>query len=116
VIVVEDEPDVARLQQTILEDAGATVTLITSDFQCTLRAETWLGVDVAVIDLMLPDLDGEDICRYLIQDQPQVRRVVCTAKPITQLVDVQVLAHVVVQKPFRPEDLIHAVMAGTPSG
>lgn len=108
-IIVEDDPDIASLEAEALSGV-ARVTLITNDFHRALRPETWLGVDVAVVDLMLPELDGEDICRYLAFEHPQVRRIICTAKPITQLVEVSRIAHVVLHKPFSVESFVDAVM------
>lgn len=108
-IIVEDDPDIAAMQQYALADR-ASVTLITSDFRRAFKAETWRGVDVAVVDLMLPGLNGEDICRYLAFAHPQVRRIICTARPTYDLPHLRLLAHVVLQKPFRIEDFVAAVM------
>lgn len=108
-LIVEDDTDIARLQHDILE-GRADVTLLTEDFGRAFHAETWLGVDVAVIDLMLPDVDGEDVCRYLMANHAQIRRVICTAKPTYELPALQELAHVVLQKPFRASDFVVAVL------
>lgn len=109
-LIVEDDGDLARLQSAIL--AGyATVTVISDEFERTLLPETWLGIDVAVIDLMLPGLEGEDICRYLRDQQPYVRRVICTAKPMNLISDLRDLADVILQKPFGADDFLDAVLA-----
>ena len=62
------------------------------------------------IGAWLPGFRGEDICRYLAEHHPHIRRVICTAKPIYELAVLQALAHVVLQKPFALDDLIHAVI------
>jgi DNA-binding response OmpR family regulator len=79
VVVVEDSVEIARMVETILSLADITTSLVTSNFECLFAAETWQGVDAAVIDLMLPGVDGEDVVRYLAAEHPAVRRVVLSA-------------------------------------
>lgn len=109
VIIVEDNFDLAELEARALEDV-AEVRIIGNDFDRAFRPETWQGVDVAVTDLMLPHVAGEDICRYLRRDFPLIRRVICTAKPVTAIRDLRDLAHVVLQKPFSVPELVIAVV------
>lgn len=79
VLVVDDSIAIAEMIGTALEFADVDVDLVTSDFESLLAAERWQGVDAAVIDLMLPGMDGEDVVRYLEAEVPSVRRVVLSA-------------------------------------
>lgn len=79
VTVVDDSVAIAEMIGTALEFADIEVQLVTSDFAALLTPEPWQGVDAAVIDLMLPGMDGEVIVRYLESDVPAVRRVVLSA-------------------------------------
>jgi two-component system, OmpR family, response regulator RegX3 len=108
VIIVEDEPDVAEVQAQILKHV-ASVQIIAEDFRQCFDPGTWIGVDVAILDLMLPGVEGEDICRFLKVQFPRIRRIICTAKPTYVLPELAEIAHVVIQKPFTDVQLIAAV-------
>ena len=75
VLVVEDDPALAELLRDALEEEGYAVT-VRGDGHAALdalarRAEP---PDVAVLDLMLPGLNGAEVCRWLKTD-PRTRRV-----------------------------------------
>jgi DNA-binding response OmpR family regulator len=79
VLVADDTVAIAEMLAMALEFAGVDVTTRTSDFAVLLTPEPWQGVDAAVIDLMLPGMDGEDVIRYLAAEHPSVKRVVLSA-------------------------------------
>lgn len=101
--------DIAELEAAVLRPYAA-VEIISDDFARVFDPAMWMGVDVAVLDLMLPDIMGEDICKFLRVQFPTIRRIICTAKPMYELVELRKIADVVLQKPFRPEDLVAAVI------
>ena len=75
VLVVEDDPGLAELLRDALEEEGYAVT-VRGDGHAALdalarRAEP---PDVALLDLMLPGLNGAEVCRWLKTD-PRTRRV-----------------------------------------
>lgn len=109
VLIVEDDRDIAALQRSLLADR-ADVLVLTDQFALALQPDTWVTIEIAVCDLMLPGLDGEDVCRFLRDEFPHIRRVICTAKPTSILPELTKLADVVLQKPFRPEDFVAAVL------
>lgn len=108
-VIVEDMEDVALAERAMLAPVVDDIVVVVDDFGRAFTPDFWAGVDVAVVDLMLPGFHGEDICRYLAAEFPSVRRVICTAKPTYELPDLAALAHVVLRKPFALEDLVHAV-------
>src|SRR5262245_66511044 len=67
VLVVEDEPDIRRLVVLHLEREGFRCRTATSgsDALAEVRAAV---PDLVVLDLMLPALDGLDVCRRLRRD------------------------------------------------
>lgn len=79
VMVVDDTIQIADMLRMALEFAGVDVITHTSEFAALLAPEPWQGVDAAVIDLMLPEVDGEQIVRYLAADHPGIQRVVLSA-------------------------------------
>lgn len=107
VVIVDDDLAVARLESAIL--ARHRVTLVTSWFRSLLGPDPWAGVDVAVVDLMLPGIPGEEIVAYLAETHPRIRRVVATAKPLYELEALLPLADAVLLKPFSPDQLLRAV-------
>ncbi len=62
ILVVEDEPDIARLIDLHLSDAGFDVE---HTARGGLERARRNGHDLVILDLMLPDGDGLDICRAL---------------------------------------------------
>ena len=64
ILVVEDEPRIANLVCDNLEDEGYRVALAT-DGEAALRAARQGGNDLILLDVMLPELDGFEVCRRL---------------------------------------------------
>ena len=78
-LVVEDDPDLARLARHHLEDEGYEVR-VEHDGLCALEAARSGRFDLVVLDLMLPGLDGLSICRELRDSGRYVPIIVVTAK------------------------------------
>jgi two-component system, OmpR family, phosphate regulon response regulator PhoB len=64
ILVVEDEPDLRELLQTALTSAGYEST-VAGTGQEGLRLLREQHPDLVVLDLMLPDMYGTDVCRVL---------------------------------------------------
>ena len=64
ILIIEDEKDMAHLLQLHLEDAGYEVTLA-YDGQHGLQQALSKPYDLIILDLMLPKMDGLEICRRL---------------------------------------------------
>ena len=75
VLVVEDDPGLAELLRDALEEEGYAVT-VRGDGHGTLDALARHAEppDVALLDLLLPGLNGAEVCRWLKTD-PRTRRV-----------------------------------------
>lgn len=78
VLLVEDEPRIRRLLQIALRDEGYRI-LEAPDGGSALATVGDNAVDVVVLDLMLPDLDGFEVCRRLRRDS-DVPIIVASAK------------------------------------
>ena len=63
-LVIEDDEDVARLEQTVLERAGYEVKVTSSGAEGLELADTYKP-DVVVLDVGLPDISGLDVCTSL---------------------------------------------------
>jgi len=114
IAVVDDEPDILELVSIHLNKAGFTV----EPFQ---NAESFFKFldrtrpDLLILDLMLPDSDGMDICRYIKKkDQfSTIPIIMLTAKTdeTDKILGLEMGADDYVTKPFSPKDLVARVKA-----
>lgn len=114
VLIVEDEIDVVDLVRYHLAKAGFEV-LIARDGPGGLRQAMENRPEVLVLDLMLPGIDGHDICRTL-KSNPDTARIgilMLTAKGTTKdrVRGLELGADDYVPKPFSPKELVLRVQA-----
>lgn len=95
ILVVEDNEDQAGLLRRYLERAGCTVT-VAGTAEAAIVAYNAESPHLAVIDLMLPGMDGWELARRLRADLPDVAIV------ITSVLDAADFptAHATLPKPF----------------
>src|SRR3954467_14735772 len=110
VLVIEDEVDLATTLEYNLRSEGFQVRLAHSGRQGLAAATSDPTPDVIVLDLMLPDLAGTEICRRL-REQDRTREtpvIMCTAKgeEIDRVVGFEVGADDYLVKPFSVRELI----------
>lgn len=67
ILVVEDDPDSAELMAQILEIEGYRVERAPSGLQALDKASS-LGIDLILLDVMLPGVDGFEVCHRLRQE------------------------------------------------
>ena len=77
ILIVEDEPDIQELLRAYLEDAGYQ-TSVAGDGVAALALFSKQTVDLVLLDLMLPKIDGFGVCE-LIRRQSQVPILMLTA-------------------------------------
>jgi len=114
VLVVDDEPDIVDLIRYHLEKEGLRV-LHAPDGATALRLAPEELPDLVVLDLMLPGLDGLDVCRRL-RAETATRRLpilMLTAKAdeVDRVVGLEIGADDYVVKPFSPRELVARVKA-----
>ncbi len=114
ILVVDDEPDLLELIRFNLAQAGYEVETATTGSQ-GLEAVRRTRPNLLVLDLMLPDLSGIDVCRQLRTD-PEHRALpilMLTAKgeEVDRVVGFEVGADDYVTKPFSPRELTLRVKA-----
>jgi two-component system phosphate regulon response regulator PhoB len=115
VLVIEDEVDLATTLEYRLVADGFQVRLAHSGAQGLAAATAEPLPDIIVLDLMLPDLSGNEICRRL-REQERTRDIpiiMCTAKgeEIDRVVGFEVGADDYVVKPFSVRELILRIKA-----
>lgn len=108
--IVEDTEAIAVWLGDALElhDPGVSTRVTTSDFITLLDPEPWEDVDVALIDVMMPEISGLDIVRYLTNEHPKVKTIVMTAS-LPSADEATGLADAVIVKPFDIGTLIASI-------
>jgi DNA-binding response OmpR family regulator len=111
VLVVEDDSDIASLVATYLQREGFGV-VIAHDGQAALQLAAQHRPVLIVLDIMLPDLDGWEVCRQLRRrsDVP-VLMLTARGEEIDRVVGFSLGADDYVVKPFSPRELVERVKA-----
>ena len=111
VLIVEDDPDTVNLVQLYLRRDGYRV-LTASEGHEGLKLAKEAGPSLVVLDLMLPGLDGMEICRALRQES-DVPIIMLTARVEEEdrLEGLNLGADDYVTKPFSPRELAARVRA-----
>jgi two-component system phosphate regulon response regulator PhoB len=114
VLIVEDEPDILSLLVFHLEREGYQVTQSRTGRE-GLRLAGASPPDLVLLDLMLPEIDGLEVCRRLRQD-PATRSlpiVMLTARgdEVDRVLGLELGADDYVVKPFSPRELVARIRA-----
>lgn len=114
ILVVEDEPDVLELIRYTLGKAGYRVEGVKSG-EAALNYVTHSTPQLIVLDLMLPGIDGQEVCRQLKKDEH--RRAIPVVMLTARTEDSDIVAGLeagaddYVTKPFNPKVLVARVRA-----
>ncbi len=111
ILVVEDDTNTARLVKLYLQKDGHTV-IVAEDGAKGLEAAREKHPDLIVLDLMLPFVDGIEVCRTLRQES-DVPIIMLTARStdVDKLTGLDIGADDYVTKPFSPGELAARVRA-----
>ena len=111
ILVVDDETQIVRVLRGYLEKAGFAV-LTAYDGQEALRVARQERPDLIVLDLMLPGMDGLDVCRALRKDS-NLPIIMLTARveEMDRLIGLELGADDYITKPFSPREVVARVRA-----
>lgn len=111
ILVVDDEPKIVRLARDYLEKNGFRV-ITAGDGNTALAAARRDLPDLIVLDLLLPGLDGREVCRRL-RAESDVPIIMLTAlsEESDQIVGLEIGADDYIVKPFSPRALVARVRA-----
>ena len=114
ILVVDDEPKISRIVAAYLERDGFEVQTAT-DGRAALNHVVASQPDLVVLDLMLPEVSGWDVCRELRRNEATsaVPIIMLTARDDTadRIVGLELGADDYVVKPFDPKELVARVRA-----
>jgi DNA-binding response OmpR family regulator len=111
ILIVDDEPKIVRLARDYLEKNGFRV-VSASDGQSALAMARREKPDLIVLDLMLPNIDGREVCRVLRRES-DVPIIMLTAlsEEVDQVTGLELGADDYITKPFSPRALVARVRA-----
>lgn len=117
-LVVEDDQTIREYVKGVLLNEGLSVYTAETGIDALniLKEKTF---DLVLLDLHLPDMQGESICQQIKHDSPQTMVILLTAKSGIQekVQGFQLGADDYITKPFAPEELVARVRARLrPSG
>jgi len=114
ILVIEDEKDIQDILEYNLRQAGHKVNLASTG-QEGLRLAREKKPDLVLLDLMLPDISGTEVCKALKQDSltRDVQVLILTAKgeEIDRVVGFEIGADDYVVKPFSVRELVLRIQA-----
>lgn len=109
VLVIDDDPKILRMMETILSQEGLAVSTATSGFHAGRLISSWLP-DIIILDFLMPEMDGFEVCRSLKSDE-KTKDI-----PIIAVTDIKEAAEVkkmyaggisdYLSKPFKSEELV----------
>lgn len=109
VLIVDDDPDIQRLVSYNLSQAGFHVATASSG-RTALETVQKHPPDLIILDIMMPDIDGMEVCRTLRQRESSRRIpiIMLTARgdEIDRVVGFELGADDYVMKPFSPRELV----------
>jgi len=111
ILVVDDEPKIVRLARDYLEKNGFRV-VSAADGPSALAMARRARPDLIVLDLLLPGMDGREVCRIL-RNESDVPIIMLTAlsEESDQIVGLEIGADDYIVKPFSPRALVARVRA-----
>jgi two-component system alkaline phosphatase synthesis response regulator PhoP len=112
ILVVDDEPHIVELAHLYLSSDGYTV-FSAHDGPEALTAIEERHPDLVVLDIMLPRMDGWEVCRRLRQGGNNVPIIMLTARgeDVDRIVGLELGADDYMVKPFNPRELVARVKA-----
>jgi DNA-binding response OmpR family regulator len=112
ILVVEDEAEIRQYVMQLLREEGYLVSSVENGAEALKFLETRTP-HLIILDLNLPDISGEGVCREIRKDHPMLPIIMLTARDgmSDKVNGFQAGADDYVNKPFVPEELIARVKA-----
>jgi len=111
ILCVDDTPTNLQLVKNVLDKHGYKVTLVQSGTEALAYLKSNHRIDLILLDIMMPEMDGYEVCRILKQGNTKLRKI-----PVVFLTAIDDIDGVskgfevggldYVTKPFRPRELL----------
>ncbi|MBN2723911.1 MAG: response regulator [Deltaproteobacteria bacterium] len=108
ILIIEDEYIVSQITRRILEKNGFKVTAVRDGFSAAKFLEETKRVDLALCDVVLPDLDGYEVYTKLQKIQPDIRFLFTSgyAEEISAIREILDSGHDFIPKPYSSDNLL----------
>lgn len=112
ILVVDDESSIVTLLQFNIEKAGFDV-VTAEDGRTGYELALSEKPDLIVLDLMLPEMDGIEVCKQLRQDKVETPILMLTAKDdeLDKIIGLELGADDYLTKPFSPREVVARIKA-----
>ncbi|MEB3180458.1 MAG: response regulator transcription factor [Nostocaceae cyanobacterium] len=114
ILIVEDEPEIAQLLQLALEKEGFSCRM-SRDGLSALQMFQQQSPDLIILDLMIPGLDGLEVCARIRQKpgtkDPYIMMLTAKGEEIDRVIGLSTGADDYMVKPFSPRELVARVRA-----
>lgn len=112
ILVVDDESSIVTLLQFNIEKAGFDV-VTAEDGRMGYELALTEKPDLIVLDLMLPEMDGIEVCKQLRQDKVETPILMLTAKDdeLDKIIGLELGADDYLTKPFSPREVVARIKA-----
>jgi len=112
ILIVDDEPAIIKLAQIYLKKEGFS-TLAAGNGIDALKVIASESPDLLILDIMLPGIDGLEVCRQLRSDKNWIPILMVTARDddIDKIVGLEIGADDYLTKPFNPKEMVARVKA-----
>jgi two-component system alkaline phosphatase synthesis response regulator PhoP len=112
VLLVDDEPNIIKLARLYLEREGYTV-ISEGDGESALECIERKHPSILILDIMLPKLDGWEVCRQLRSEGNRIPIIMLTARDedIDKILGLELGADDYLTKPFNPRELVARIKA-----
>jgi two-component system OmpR family response regulator len=114
ILIVEDEAEIAQLIQLYLEKEGFSCQ-VCRDGEMALHLFQTMAPDVIILDLMLPKLDGLEVCARIRQQlgdkDPYILMLTARGEEMDRVIGLSTGADDYLVKPFSPRELVARVRA-----
>lgn len=112
VLVVEDDPRLAEMLSEYLGQAGFRITVAPAGAAALRQLAAEASYDAVVLDLMLPDMDGLDVCREIrARSDTPVLMLTARGDAIDRIIGLELGADDYLPKPFEPRELLARLRA-----
>lgn len=111
ILIVDDEPNIIDLATLYLKQGGFSVEGVSTGKEALARQQS-RNPDLVILDLMLPDIDGFEVCRQ-IRARSRVPILMLTARRenVDKIVGLELGADDYLTKPFDPREMVARVKA-----
>ena len=112
ILIVEDEPKIASLLQDYLQSQGGYATRVLDRGDTVLADVRSEPPDLVLLDLMLPGLDGIEVCKQIRAESAlPIIMVTARVEEIDRLLGLELGADDYICKPFSPREVVARVKA-----